>query len=161
MKSLLLFLLIAAVATFTAPAGAAGCDSLAGLRWLLGDWIAEGDRTTFQESWIERGPQTFEGSGIERGKTDGVLKSGESLRLVEMSGGVFYLSKVTHNELPVAFRLTGCDEGRFVFENAVHDFPKRLEYRREGEERLVVRVSDGAEKGFTLEFRRAHSLREY
>ncbi len=71
-----------------------------------------------------------------------------------MADGVYYLSKVTHNELPVAFRLSECADGRFVFVNPAHDFPKRLDYVREGEDRLKVRVSDGADKGFTLDFAR-------
>jgi hypothetical protein len=136
------------------PAAAAACASLADLRWLLGDWAADGSKTSFHESWTELGPKTFEGSGIERAKTDGVVKGSEVLRLVEMAGDIFYISKVAHNELPVAFRLTGCDDGRFLFENPAHDFPRMLEYRRDGDDRLVVRVSDGGEKGFTLEFRR-------
>ncbi len=136
------------------PALADGCASLGELRWLLGDWTADGDLKSFHESWAERGPHTFEGSGIERTKTDGAIKGSEALRLLEMAGEVFYVSKVTHNVLPVAFRLTGCEQDRFVFENPAHDFPRVLEYRREGDDRLVVRVSDGADKGFTLEFRR-------
>lgn len=136
------------------PAAAAGCASLADLRWLLGEWTADGSQTSFHESWAELGPQTFEGSGIESAKTDGAVKGSEVLRLLEMAGGIFYVSKVAHNDLPVSFRLTGCEEGRFVFENPAHDFPRVLEYRREGGDRLVVRVSDGGEKGFTLEFRR-------
>lgn len=136
------------------PAAAADCASLAELRWLLGDWAADGDKTSFHESWAELGPQTFEGSGIERAKTDGAVKGSEVLRLLEMAGSIFYVSKVAHNDLPVAFRLTSCEEGRFVFENPAHDFPRVLEYRRDGHDRLVVRVSDGGEKGFTLDFRR-------
>ncbi len=80
--------------------------------------------------------------------------SAEELRLVEMADGVFYIAKVTHNELPVAFRLSECADGRFAFVNPTHDFPKRLDYVRQGEDRLVVRVSDGADKGFTLNFTR-------
>ena len=148
-----LALLIALLAPL--PALAEACGSLNDLRWLLGDWMAEGERTTFHETWTESTPQTFEGAGIERSKPDGAEKGGETLRLVEMSGGVFYVSKVTHNTLPVAFRLTVCDAGSYVFENPAHDFPRRLEYRRDGEDRLVVRVSDGGDKGFTLDFRRA------
>jgi hypothetical protein len=135
-------------------AAAAGCASLADLRWLLGEWTAVGSKASFHESWAELGPHTFEGSGIERAKTDGAVKGSEVLRLVEMAGDIFYISKVTHNDLPVAFRLTGCKEGRFVFENPAHDFPRRLEYRRAGHDRLAVHVTDGGEKGFTLDFRR-------
>lgn len=143
-----------AAATAAAPAAAADCTALDSLRWLLGDWIAEGNKTSFHESWRELDGQTFAGAGIERAKPDGAVKGAEDLRLVEMGDRVFYVSKVTHNELPIAFRLTSCADGAFVFENPAHDFPRRLEYRR-GDDTLTVRVSDGAENGFTLEFRRA------
>jgi len=148
--------LLAAILALTVLSAEAGeCRSLGSLEWLLGEWVADGAKSTFRESWTARGPQTWEGRGVETSKTDPAKTSGESLRLVEMADGVFYLSKVTHNELPVAFRLSECADGRFVFVNAAHDFPKRLDYVREGEDRLKVRVSDGAEKGFTLDFARA------
>lgn len=137
------------------PAAGSECGTLASLEWLLGEWVADGAKSTFRETWIARGPQTWEGRGVETAKADPAKASAEVLRLVEMAGGVFYISKVTHNELPVAFRLSECAEGRFVFVNPAHDFPKRLDYVRDGEERLRVRVSDGAEKGFTLDFARA------
>jgi ketosteroid isomerase-like protein len=143
-----------AAAAAAVPAAAADCAALEPLRWLLGDWQAEGSKTRFHESWRERDRQTFSGTGIERAKPDGAVKGAEDLRLVQMGDGVFYVSKVTHNELPVAFRLTTCADGVFVFENPAHDFPRRLEYRR-GDDALTVRVSDGAEQGFTLEFQRA------
>jgi hypothetical protein len=151
-----MFLLFSMTLAATVAAGAepAGCDGLDRLRWLLGDWTADGDRTSFHESWVEVAPHTFEGTGIERSKANGAIKGGESLRLLEMAGGVYYLSKVAHNELPIAFRLNACSDGRFVFDNPAHDFPKRLEYRREPDGRLTVSVSDGAEKGFALNFAR-------
>jgi len=135
-----------------AASAEAACESLDELRWLLGDWAADGVKTQFHESWTEVGPHTFEGSGIERSKADGKVRSGEVLRLVEMAGGVFYLSKVSHNDLPVAFRLSECEGERFVFVNPAHDFPRRIDYERGGQGRLTVRVHDGEEKGFTLEF---------
>ena len=136
-------------------AHAADCGSLADFRWLLGSWTADGERTTFHETWAEVAPHTFEGAGLERAKPDGAEKGGEALRLLEMAGGIYYVSKVTHNELPVAFKLTGCTDNVYVFENPAHAFPRRLEYRRDGDDRLVVRVSDGGERGFTLDFHRA------
>lgn len=139
-----------------ASAAVADCTALESLRWLLGDWIAGGSKTSFHESWRELDGQTFSGTGIERAKSDGAVKGAEHLRLVEMGDGVFYISKVAHNELPIAFRLTTCADDAFVFENPAHDFPRRLEYRR-SDDALTVRVSDGAEKGFTLEFQRATS----
>ena len=40
----------------------------------------------------------------------------ETLRLVTMSDGVFYIAKVADNELPVPFRLARCTDGVLVFE---------------------------------------------
>ncbi len=130
------------------------CASLTALQWLVGDWIADGGKNNFGESWMKLGPATFEGTGMERSKSDSSIQVAEELRLVEMGGSVFYVSKVAHNDLPVAFRLTGCEGGKFVFENPDHDFPRRLEYLHRSDERLSVRVSDGAEKGFTIDFTR-------
>lgn len=151
LPALLLTLTTAASTADAAPA----CDSLASLRWLLGDWVADGSQTSFHESWTEVAPHTFEGAGIERAKADGSVKGSEVLRLVEMAGAVFYISKVTHNELPVAFRLNECADGRFVFVNPAHDFPRRLDYARTPDGRLTVNVSDGGEKGFSLNFARS------
>lgn len=147
-------LLAVALALPALPAAAGQCRSLEVLGWLLGDWVADGAKSTFRESWSARGPQTWEGRGVEASKTDAAKASAEVLRLVEMAGEVFYISKVTHNDLPVAFRLSECEDGRFAFVNPAHDFPKRIDYVREGDDRLRVRVSDGADKGFTLEFAR-------
>lgn len=150
MRSALAFLLYLVAAT----AQASGCNSLESLRWLLGDWTADGSKSAFHESWTEATPKTFEGTGIERAKPDASIKGSEALRLVEMAEGVFYISKVAHNELPVAFRLNECADGRLVFDNPGHDFPRRLEYLLMPDGRLTVKVSDGGEKGFSLNFAR-------
>jgi hypothetical protein len=122
------------------------------MQWLLGEWLAEGAKTTWRETWTEVGPKTWEGRGIETSRADPAQQSAEDLRLLEMGGGVFYLAKVTHNELPIPFRLVECGEGDLVFANTAHDFPRRLDYRRQPDGRLHVRVSDGGDKGFTLDF---------
>ncbi len=155
MKRLLWRLGLALAVVVALPAQASTCNSLDGIRWLLGDWTAENSETLFHESWTEAAARTFEGSGVERAKADGAVKGKEALRLVEMAGEVFYVSKVSHNELAIAFRLAECADDRFVFVNAAHDFPRRIEYRLIADDRFDARVSDGADKGFTLEYHRA------
>lgn len=145
----------AAVLAMCAPhALAASCDSLSGLDGFLGDWKGEDAKSTIEESWRALAPATWEGRGTVTPKAGGAA-SVEEFRLVEMGGSVFYVAKVAHNELPVAFRLVACDGGRFAFENPAHDFPRRLEYRFGADGRLTVDVSDGAGKGFTLAFARS------
>ena len=99
-------------------------------------------------------PGYLGGSGDRSAKAESRKQSAEDLRLVAMGGSVFYLAKVTHNELPIPFRLIECGDDRLVFANPAHDFPRRLEYGRQPDGRLHVRVSDGADKGFTLDFGR-------
>ncbi len=150
-----LILSAAAAVLFSGPAFADTCRTLASLDWLLGQWVADDPRSTIRESWTARSPTTWEGEGSEASKADPSKASHEDLRLVVMSDGVYYVAKVAHNELPVSFRLSECADQRFAFVNPAHDFPKRLDYARVGENRLQVRVSDGADRGFTLNFVRA------
>lgn len=131
------------------------CVSLDSLAWLAGEWVAERDQSAFHESWVRVSPATFEGAGVERAKKNGKPGSGEALRLVQMRDGVYYIAMAGRNERPVAFRLSECAGGRFVFVNPAHDFPRRLEYLQGGEGRFTVHVGAGEEGAFTLEFVRA------
>jgi hypothetical protein len=74
-----------------------------------------------------------------------------------MQGAVFYLAKVKHNPLPIAFALVSCTNNSFRFENNNHDFPKQLDYKLLTPDSLQVDVSDGAGQGFVLNFKRQKS----
>jgi hypothetical protein len=131
----------------------ASCNSLQAAHWIIGDWISRSEDRTARESWRRLNDDTFEGEGVTTRISDAAPVDGESLRLVRMGNGVFYIAKVAHNQFPIAFALTQCSAQRLVFENRNHDFPKQLEYELRGQE-MTVRVGDGGEKGFTLAFRR-------
>jgi hypothetical protein len=147
--------LLAGAHTAPARADAASCPHLEPVAWLVGTWRAESRETVITETWVAVSGITFEGRGVTRARKDGGILDSEDLRLVVMGNAVFYIAKVAHNERPVAFRLTSCSDGRFVFENAEHDFPRRIEYRRVDDARLEVHVSDGGKRGFRLEFSRS------
>ncbi len=133
----------------------AECDSLAAAHWLLGTWEASTSRSTTVETWRRASANTFEGIGEQRSTESGKTTGSESLRLVAMAGGVFYLAKVAHNPWPVPFRMVVCDDDRLVFENTGHDFPTRLDYRRVGDTGLAVEVTGPDGDGFTLRFEKA------
>lgn len=120
---------------------------------LLGEWPAQDESKVVTESWHAASPHTFEGSGEARSSAGGKTVDAEVLRLVRMGEAVFYVAKVAHNRYPVSFRLVECPPRRLVFENPAHDFPRRLEYTLADDGTMVVAVSDGAAKGFTLRFR--------
>lgn len=128
------------------------CESLNSASWLLGEWVADQGDTIVIERWHKVSPSTFEGSGEWRSKSNNELQSSESLRLLQMSGGVFYLANVSHNERPVAFKLKQCSPSHAVFENQEHDFPKIIEYQLTAKNRITATVTDGREKGFKLHF---------
>lgn len=135
--------------------------------WLSGEWQASMSKSTVLERWQVLSAETFEGEG-KTIAANGKVKQQESLRLVQMQQQIFYLAKVAHNPLPVAFKLEECAAGRLKFVNMAHDFPKQLEYvltqprsqppvpgqkaEQPAEQQLQVHVSDGAGKGFSLLF---------
>ncbi len=150
--SLLNATLIALLFTTSTTMHAEEKGGMAELRWMLGNWISAGEKSTTRESWKEVGANAFQGTGnVTSKKDDNVLQS-EALLLVEMSGEVFYLAKVKENQYPVPFKLTASSANHAVFENPTHDFPKKLEYRLTGKSKLSVTVSDGAARSFTIPF---------
>lgn len=138
MARIAMLLCACAVLGTAGAAGAATCDRLDTASWLLGEWLAQDAGKDITESW----------------RADDSIIESESLRLVRMAEEVFYVAKVAHNPYPVSFRLVDCPEGRLVFENPLHDFPRKLEYTLLDAGTMTVAVTDGAGKGFTLHFRR-------
>ena len=130
------------------------CSSLDTISWLTGQWVSVSEKSVTSESWQPLSDSSWEGSGETRDKTSGELRSAESLRLVAMSGEVFFIAKVDHKQYPVAFTLTECGTSGAVFENPDHDFPKKIEYLLQSSGDIHVQVSDGAEKGFEIRFQK-------
>ena len=139
------------------PAYGDDCGSLDPVRWLIGEWTTAGEGKQVLESWTAVSPDTFEGLGAVRSGETGEVTETETLRLVAMSGGVYYIAKVPENDLPVPFEMTSCDEGLAVFQNPSHDFPKRITYRLTGPDRMSVSVRGDGDQGFTLNFHRRQS----
>lgn len=135
---------------FCSNAYAQPCHSLRAVDWLLGSWSGINGNNVIIESWQKVSPLTYEGLGETRSKASNALKGSESMRLVEMSNQVFYLAKVRHNELAVPFKLTQCSKRSVIFENPGHDFPKKIHYQLQSEHKLTVTVSNGKDKGFTI-----------
>jgi hypothetical protein len=136
----------------------AECRTLEIADWLLGDWQANSAKSTTYESWHQISNTTFEGLGTTT-RNDKAPTS-ETLRLVEMSGEIFYFAKVPHNPMPIAFKLLKCDHETLIFENTEHDFPQRLNYSKINDEQIKVFVSDTNNKGFELNFQRILKRKE-
>ncbi|WP_282110297.1 DUF6265 family protein [Shewanella algicola] len=149
MKSLLLLLIL--LTPFSTLAKQ--CNSLNQLTGLMGKWQSVQAHSTLQEQWHQVSDNTFEGSNETYNDQ---WQHNESLRLVNMSGGIYYLAKVRQNPLPVAFKLTHCKDALAVFENHDHDFPNKIEYYFIESQHIRVTVSGQDNQGFELKFTRVN-----
>lgn len=144
---------------FTASVGAEECRSLEVVEWILGEWATSPSRVVIREHWHRVSDVTFEGESVTSSVADDDVVNFETLRLVAMSDGVFYIAKVTDNDLPIPFRLTQCSDDFAVFENPDHNAPQRLIYRllevsSPGAARLEIRLEGDGMNDFSLLFHR-------
>lgn len=121
-------LVLALTVTLAAVAGPA--DESAELGWLSGRWCAESGGETVEEVWLP--PRGGVLIGLSRTYTDDATTGFEYLRIVATGGVVEYVAQ-PGGRPPTAFRLTASGTGWLRFENPGHDFPRRIEYRLEGE----------------------------
>lgn len=139
---------------FQTTVQAKACGTIESLTWLVGDWNSETSSLKINESWKQISANTFEGLGYTYSIEKNHIVSSETLRLVEMSGEIFYVAKVASNDLPIAFKLTGCTANTAIFENSRHDFPKKISYQLNNDKNMSVFVSGEKDKGFSIEFNR-------
>ncbi|HYE52288.1 MAG TPA: DUF6265 family protein [Azospirillaceae bacterium] len=135
-------LLLAAL--LAAPsASAAGLEALS---WLAGSWVAEKDGLRSEEHYMA--PAGGVMPGMHRTSRPGKTPSVEFIRIVEEGGTLVYMAAPV-GQSPAAFPLTEAAPGLAVFENPAHDFPTRIEYRRDGD-RLTATVSGPGKDGKTV-----------
>jgi len=128
---------------------------LADLAWLEGEWQRATRSGTAIERWTRTGIGLVGETVVVR---DGREQQTEALLLVPMGGVLYYIAKPAENPYPVAFQLVATDDGTFVFENTMHDFPQRIAYRRSAPDAMTVTISGpgegGAPRSIDFEFTR-------
>jgi len=135
-------LLAALVGATSLPARAD--DAADFLSWLEGDWVRETRSGQATETWRRVSDHTLEGiASLHSGDATRVT---EHLRLEILGDHVFYLALPAGSDFPTPFRLVAAETDRLVFENPHHDFPQRIVYVREAEDRLLARI-EGEEGG--------------
>ncbi|MEO0366324.1 MAG: DUF6265 family protein [Pseudomonadota bacterium] len=122
--------------------------------WLLGEWRQDRQETVRSETWVRAAPGVYRGVGQMIERESGEVRFSEALLIYEIDGAVTYMAHVAENDLPVPFNMISVSDTRAVFQNTRHDFPKKLDYQLVDACRLTVTVSDGADNGFSLNFRK-------
>lgn len=125
---------------------------IATVAWLTGDWqTALGGRMQIDEHWIS--PAGGAMLGTSRTVAGGRMVFFEFLRIETRTDGVYYVAQPRGGRA-TDFKLARAGSSEAVFENPVHDFPKRIIYRKNADGSITARIEgDGTEKEKPQEFR--------
>lgn len=72
--------------------------------------------------------------GVNRSVAEGRTVFFEYLRIETSESAVVYLASPLGRDPPTRFVSVASGPGWIAFENAEHDYPQRIEYRRDGDE---------------------------
>lgn len=138
----------------TAPAPAAGVEQLG---WLSGCWqsTAAGTEAGSVEMWTTPDGGTL--LGLSRTVRGGRTSEYEYMRIGPDAHGRLAFHAQPSGQPATLFPLLRLDADEVVFENAGHDFPQRVAYRRDGADRVVGRIegrSGGKDKVIEFPLRR-------
>ncbi|WP_433851299.1 DUF6265 family protein [Stenotrophomonas nitritireducens] len=128
---------------------ASGAATAAGAEfdWLAGHWCGGSEERRIDEVWLPQAGGAL--LGMSRTVGGERTESFEFMRLVP-AGKDAGLHVQPNGAPPTVFAITGRGEGWMVLENTAHDFPNRIEYRRDGAG-LRASISGPGEDGKTLE----------
>lgn len=139
---------VAALAAGTATAAQPEFD------WLAGSWCGDSGGRTLHEVWLPEAGGVL--LGMSRTLRGGVLESFEFMRIVPAGEGAG-LHVQPNGVAPTVFAITERGERRVRFGNDAHDFPNRIEYRREGDALhawIAGPGDDGKEMRIPFDYRR-------
>ncbi|HWW26322.1 MAG TPA: DUF6265 family protein [Caulobacter sp.] len=107
------------------------------MAWLKGCWVQAKPNGEVEELWMAPGGGVMLGLG--RTVRDGKLREYEFVRIVEADGSLAYIAEPS-GQARAAFPLKSLTADEAVFENAAHDFPQRVIYRRRGPDAVTGRI---------------------
>jgi hypothetical protein len=144
-------------AIFLAGVGAvAHAAPVDALHWLTGCWAAVGGEAGSGEQWLAPAGGTMHGVGrtVKRGQT----VEWEFVTIGETAPGQLAYVAKPHNQAEASFPLLRQAADEVVFENLAHDFPQRISYKMDGQDRLNARIEgmvQGKLKGRDFPLQRA------
>jgi len=124
--------------------------------WLAGCWEARTPNRITMEMWMP--PAGGSMMGASRTSTGNTTREFEQLRLWA-AGDTLVYTALPSGQRQADFRSTSVSATALVFENPTHDFPRKITYRRVGEDSIVARVEgpgpNNTTRGFDIRMRRA------
>lgn len=123
--------------------------------WILGTWEQNSSKGIVYETWTKKSEHELAGTSYRLNGNDTIVL--ETVRIVERGDSLFYIPTVTNQNAgkPTSFSMTKISDSEMVYENAAHDFPQVIAYRKVGSDSLVASISgtrDGkaTERGFPM-----------
>jgi len=113
-------------------------SALSRLAWLSGCWASEIAEAGSVEQWTLPAGGTL--LGISRTVREGKTIAHEFLQIREAADGKLVYIAFPSGQKETTFPMVRLTDGEVVFENPEHDFPQRIIYRRNGNDRLVARI---------------------
>jgi hypothetical protein len=140
MKAILVIVLIVLASSVNGQTSNAG--SISELSWITGDWqSAAGGRSQVEEHWTKPGGASM--LGMSRTIAGEKTVEFEYLRIEQRADGIYYVAHPKARCPGTDFKLTRATASEAVFENPEHDFPKRIIYRKTGEDSLTASIDGG------------------
>jgi hypothetical protein len=146
MKAMLLALLVA---------GAAQAQTVDQLAWLAGCWASERGEAGSGEQWMAPAGGTM--FGVGRTVRGARTVEHEFMQIRTGADGKLVFIALPSGQRETSFPLASIGEREVVFENPQHDFPTRVSYRLQADDRLVARIEgqrDGKPRGIDVSFKR-------
>jgi hypothetical protein len=146
MKAMLLGLLVA---------GAAQAQTVDQLAWLAGCWASERGEAGSGEQWMAPAGGTM--LGVSRTVRGARTVEHEFMQIRTGADGKLVFIALPSGQRETSFPLASIGEREVVFENPQHDFPTRVSYRLQSDDRLVARIEgrrDGKSRGIDFSFKR-------
>ena len=126
--------------------------TIADLSWLSGSWVSGKGEEWTEELWMPpRGGMLL---GINRSGKGAKATGFEFMRIQADASGRISFWASPAGKAPVAFPLTSLKPGEATFENAGHDYPTKVVYRRQGEELVGTISGPGGANPYSWTFRR-------
>lgn len=112
------------------------------LDWMAGHWCMHLGDNTFEEFWLP--PHLGQAIGLGRAISGEHVGTFEYMRIVEEDGLRTFIAQPGGAE-PTTFLEVDSGTDWIRFENPDHDFPQRVEYRREGDRLHAIISGPGAD----------------
>lgn len=141
----------------SAQAGGAATDgALEAAAWLAGCWRVESPdgQSAAEEQWME--PRGGLMVGMSRSIRGGEARGYELLTIRDEDGTLVY-HVVPSGQQPADFRVSDADDRRLEFVNPEHDFPQKIVYTRDGDDRVEAAVFgavDDSKPAFAIPYHR-------